>query len=133
MLVDGIAGMDVRDVHLDDGAGEHPEGIEQRNGLETEARGVDHDDRLLAEGVVHPLDDLVLGVGLREEELEPQLARHPFAFAAHVVKCRGAVQLRLSQTEHVQVRAVQDEELPGHGSFLSGARATSSRAASAGS
>ena len=34
-------------------------------------------DRLLAEGVVHPLHELVFGIGLCEEELEPQLGEVP--------------------------------------------------------
>ena len=58
---------------------------------------------------------IIVPAALREEELEPQLARDPLAVATHIVQCRVPIQLRLAQTEHVQVRAVQHEESMGHG------------------
>ena len=110
----GIAGVDVGDVDLDDRGIQHSERVEDRYGAEAEARGIDHDRRLLAIGIVQPLDDLMLRVGLCKEKIEPQLVGEPDSVGSDVFQRRAAVQLGLALTEHVQIRAVQDVRR-GHG------------------
>src|SRR4028118_1690903 len=80
------------------------------------AGGVDDDAGGPAAALLHPVDQLALGVGLSEINGEAERLRSFGAEGLQVVQRRGAVLLRLAQSEHVDVRPVQHgDEGRGHG------------------
>src|SRR5690606_39067367 len=107
LVVDLLAPVNIRDVELDDWPGKHLERIEQRNGAEGEARRIDEDARALVNRLMHPVDELVLGIGL--VEADGRLTRRLAAPGLDLGQRDRAVDFRLPRAEAVEVRSVKDE------------------------
>ena len=65
-------------------------------------------------GLLNPVDDLALVVGLAEFDREAEALRGLAAQLLDVVERRMAVVLGLARAERVQVRAVEDVDRLGH-------------------
>ena len=65
-----LAPMDVGDVHLDDRAGHHLEGIEDRIAGIGKGSRIDHHASRASAGFVQPADQFMLGVCLPEDEVD---------------------------------------------------------------
>jgi len=101
-----IPPIDIADVHLDDGAFAQAQRIEDRYGVVAEGRWVDHD----AGGVsrlVQPADHLVLGIGLVTDQFQSQPPGSGAAQSFHVGQRVVAVEVRLTLSEQIQIRPVQ--------------------------
>jgi hypothetical protein len=98
--------VDVRDVQLDEPAREHLERVHERHGRERERCRVDDDAQgSPVDGLVDPLDELVLPIGLPEDKRTAIRG-----FAAHgldVRQRRAAIDLRLTRAEAVEVRPLR--------------------------
>src|SRR4051794_35906446 len=125
MVAEFLTLMDVGDVHLDGRDGSRENCIEDRNRSRGVACGIDDDaSDLLRLGLVKPVDEFALAIGLTEVDLQSIAFGRLAAQLLDVLEGRMAVFLRLARAERIQVRPVEDVDRFGHES--TGARPGSS-------
>ena len=108
---------------LDGGDGDGLEGVENRHARVRVGRRVDDDAVDLAVGLLDPIDDAALVVGLEDLDLIKALrGTGLLADLDQAVVVVAAVDARLANAEHVEVGAVDDECF--HGCFLCGWKTT---------
>ena len=118
-LAEVLAGLDGANVDLDGGDGDGLEGVQNRDARVRVGRRVDDDAVDLAVGLLDLVDDAALVVGLEDLDLIKALRGASFlADLDQTVVVVAAVDARLANAEHVEVRAVDDECF--HGCFLCG-------------
>src|SRR5215207_3354404 len=108
MMTEGLAGVDVGDVHLDrDGAAPRDGVPESDRGVSVGA-GVDHDAGAGEPGFLEPGRELALGVRLPAGERDAGPLGVLLQPALDLRQGQGAVDVRLAPAEEVEVRAVED-------------------------
>ncbi len=109
MVAELLAGVDVGDVHLDEGQLGRLEGVAQGQAVVGQGAGV-YQDAVGAAGLrLQEIDDLTLVVRLEGRDLGAEFAGplpHP---VLDLFEGDGAVYLRLSLAEQVEVRAVDQQ------------------------
>src|SRR5579863_1863468 len=106
----GLARVRVGKVHLDERHPHRQQRIAQRDAGMREGAGIDDEKRhALGTGTVHALDQLVLGVALKGDELVPALARHGRGARLDVGQGVRAVEGRLPRPQKIEVRAVKQQ------------------------
>lgn len=102
-----LPGMDVRDVDLDQRRGQQGAGVAEGVGVMRPRPGVQHDRRTFVRGEVEPAEQLMLGVGLTDLDLEAELLAEGHA-PLNEVGVRGqAVDVGLPRPEAAKVRPVE--------------------------
>ena len=118
-LAEVLARLDGTDVDLDGGDGDGLEGVQDRYARVRVSRWVDDDTVDLAVCLLDLVDDAALVVGLEDLDLvEALCGTGLLADLDQAVVVVAAVDARLANAEHVEVRAVDDESF--HGCFLCG-------------
>lgn len=116
MLPELFAAVDVGYMHLDGRHFAGQKGIEQGNRRRRIARRIDHDPSRSAAAFLHPGDEFAFAVGLAKIDGKAQRLRDFSAKLLDIIKGRAAVDMRLAQTKHVDIRTVQDrDQRPGFG------------------
>ena len=111
-----VACMNVRDVDLDDGTVERLQRIDDGDGREGVAGGIDDDRVGRAARLLDEIDQGALVIGLMEGERHTQPAGEvPARRFDHVERGR-AVDVRLAHAEQVEVRAIEQHQA--HEAFL---------------
>src|SRR5688572_10833693 len=87
------------------------EGVQNGHGGVGITPGIDNDSGRLATGFLNPGDQLALMVGLTEIDAETHFTRRLFAQVTYVIERVVAVDVRLPHAQHVQVRAVEDQDV----------------------
>ena len=118
-LAEVLAGFDGADVDLDGGDGDGLEGVEDCDARVRVGSRIDDDAVDLAVGLLDLVDDAALVVGLEHLDLVKALrSTCLLADLDQAVVVVAAVDARLSNAEHVEVGAVDNECF--HGCFLWG-------------
>src|SRR6185369_10127848 len=112
MRAEWLARMDVRHVQLDDRHGEHRERIAQAVAVVSPGAGVDqHGVDVLAERTMDPFAHLAFVVGLKAFDLRAELLAEREQPGVDFRERGRAVLRRLALAEHVEVDAVEHEDL----------------------
>ena len=85
----------------------------------SEGSGINDDSSCTQAGLVDPVDELELRIGLAKLDLQAQICTCPSACRLDVRQCFAAIDFGLSAAEQIQVWAVQDVDDWPH-FFLSG-------------
>ncbi len=104
--------MDVGDVHLDHAGARPGDGVVQRHaGVRVGGRIQHHANRftcrLSPPGLLNPIDELTLAVGLAELQAPAQLVRHLQAGMLDIGQGRLAVDVGFTHPKQIEVRAVE--------------------------
>ena len=113
MPVQLVAGMDVGDVHLVDRALENLHGVVDRNRGEGVGGGIDDQRVRRSARGLDQVDQLALVVGLVERQLRAGESGELLAGRLDGVERGRAVDVRLADAEHVQIRAIEDHDAHG--------------------
>src|SRR3989304_5826971 len=111
VMAELLSRVDVRDGHLHERQADRRQGIAQGKAVVGESAGVDHGTVGAGSFSLQEVDDLALAVRLEGADISPHLARAPAAPVFDLGEGEGAVPLRLSLAEGVQVRPV-DQQYP---------------------
>ena len=105
-----VAGMDIGDVHLEDRALEYLHGVEDRDRGEGVAGGID--DQRVGAGArgLDQIDQHALMIGLLERQFGAGKGSEFLAGLLDRIERGRAVDMRLPDAEHVQVRSVEDHD-----------------------
>src|SRR5581483_10241967 len=106
-----LALLDVRQMHLDERHVEDLERIVDRVAVMRPRSRVEDDAVDVAVGVVDPADVLALAVRLSAADGQRELLRPLVDLRLELVQAEAAVDLGVPPSEHVEVHAVQDEDL----------------------
>jgi len=107
-----LAGVDVRDVHLDEGDGHGGEGVPDRHRRVSEGAGIDdHEAGAIGARGVQPVDDLALVVALEGVQAEPGRGRLGAQPVLDLGQRGAAIDLGLTSAESVQIGAVDDQHV----------------------
>src|SRR6185437_597661 len=112
-MAEVLAARDVGDVHLDEWGGAHLDRVHHGDGVVGERSGVEDDRELVVTGLVEPLDELALVVGLPDFHVKPEFFAGPLAQVRQIGIRGGSVYRGLTLPEAAEVRAVEHED-PGH-------------------
>ena len=114
MVAEILAAMDVRDMHLED---RKIAGLER---VENGDRGVGIGAGIYDEAgdgrtrLVNPVDELVLSIALAPVEREVELAGDGAATRLDIRERRPALDLRLPQSQQIEIGTVEDQNLGPH-------------------
>ena len=108
MPAEGLAAVDVRDVHLDDRGVDDGDRVPDGDGRMRVGSGVDDDPGHALAQLVDGIDDLPLVVALAEVKLEASLLSRLQAQPTHVVEGFRSVDLGLPFAEEVEVRPLEN-------------------------
>lgn len=111
VVPEGLALVHVRKVDLDERRGELGACVADRHGGVGPGGGVEHDRVPVVGGLVQPLEELALVVGLPEVDLQAQFLAGGDAQVGEVGERLGAVDRGLPLAEPVEVGAVQHQGL----------------------
>ena len=108
MVAPGLARMDVADVALDRRHADALDGVMARDRSVGQAARIEHDaGRLLGAGLLDPIDDHALVVGLAKLDAEAVRVGGLAAELLDVLERRMAIDVRLAGAEQIEVRAVE--------------------------
>src|ERR1700722_6227138 len=105
-----FAPMDVRNVDLEDWELAGVQGIQYGDRGMTESGRIDHHAGCALTCLVNPVDELELGIGLTELDLQTKVCSRPPAFPFDIRQCFAPINFRLSCAEQIQIWAVQDRD-----------------------
>ena len=102
----GLAAVYVGDVNLDDRALAHLHRIQHRYRVVAEGRRIDDDPGILAR-LLKPVDHLVFRIGLPAQEFQSVALGHRLTEPLDVAQRLMPIEMRLPDTEKIEIRAVQ--------------------------
>ncbi|MCY1462782.1 hypothetical protein D9M71_805910 [compost metagenome] len=107
--------MDVRQVQLNQWCVEQLQRIQDRNRVKRKAGRVDDHGSALLEGLLNPVDHHAFVVGLAKVDDQIKLFGQPLTALADLFERGVAIDVRLTTTQQIEVRAVEDEDGAVHG------------------
>src|ERR1700685_1128863 len=114
-MPEGLALVDIGNVHFDDRPGEGVERVEDGDRGVGEGGGIDDDAGGALAGGVNEVDDLVFAVALMELDRKPELLADAAAVRLDLGERLAAVNLRLTLAEQIEIGTVQDDDDRAHG------------------
>ena len=111
MLADWLTRLDVGEMDLDERDAGGLESIAQSDAGVGLGRGIDEDEiRGIPIGLVDAVDQFMLGVALDEIQSMTTRLRNPPELIRNVLQGLPTIDLRLANPQHIEVRAVQDQD-----------------------
>lgn len=116
-MAERLTFVDVREMNLDAGlvTGQGGDGVAQRHRCVGVTTWVDEYSIEAFARFVYPIYQLTFVVALPTSHAHAQLARERFELSVHISERVLPIHLRLTQTEQVEVRPMQNEDVDGEG------------------
>jgi len=109
MMPEGVPGVNVRKMNLDNRHVHQAQRIEQGDGRMSVRGGVNHDAGDPTAGLLDPLDEFALDIRLSKIDLETNCRRVRAARRFDVRQRFVSVNFRLANPKHVEVWAVENQ------------------------
>jgi hypothetical protein len=109
-LPEGLARVDIREVHLDHGQTRCHQGIPQCDARMRESAGIDQDAVGVADGLLDPIDELALMVRLDGLDFDTEVLGHRREIGIDIGQGLGPIDLGLAFSEQIQIGTVDDQD-----------------------
>ena len=121
MVPEGFAGVNIREMDLNGGDPDRRNGVAQVDACVSIGRGVQDDHIKLAFGLLYPLDQLALEVGLAKPDVDSASLSETSYLRFDVRKRCSSVNLRLTLAQEIQIGTVQEQDAhSGEATYLAG-------------
>lgn len=104
-------GMDVGEVDFDGGEAHGGDGVTEGDASMGVSGGIDHDDVELFGGLLDPSDEFAFDIALAEIDFDAEFLGAAGYFLFDFAEGGAAIDTGFSEAEHVQVGAVEEQDL----------------------
>jgi len=108
-LPEGLAGIDIREMDFHDWKRGRNQRVPERHARMGETTGIDQDRRVVAHGLLNPIDQLTLMVGLKTFNLDTDRLGRGRQLRIKFGQGLGPIDLGLTLAEQVQIRSMDNE------------------------